>query len=52
MPVTGRTEDRPHEGEKDVSQANAAFSQIQGAVGLFLTGVGVFWFVTVYKDGS
>lgn len=33
----------------DATQAIAAFSQLLGAFGLFLMGVGVLWFVTVYK---
>lgn len=33
----------------DTAQAIAAFSQILGAFGLFFTGVGMLWFVTVYK---
>jgi hypothetical protein len=34
----------------DVSGAIAAFFYILGGSGLFLTGVGVLWFVTVYKE--
>jgi hypothetical protein len=33
----------------DASGAIAAFFYILGGVGLFFTGVGVLWFVTVYK---
>ena len=31
-------------------EAITAFSQILGALGLFFTGVGVLWFVTVFKE--
>ena len=34
----------------DVSGAMAAFFYIVGGLGLFFTGVGVLWFVTVYKE--
>jgi hypothetical protein len=34
----------------DVSGAVAAFFYILGGLGLFFTGVGVLWFVTVYKE--
>jgi len=34
----------------NVLEAITAFYQILSALGLFFTGVGVLWFVTVYKE--
>jgi len=34
----------------DALQAIAAFSQILGGIGLFFTGVGMLWLVTVYRE--
>ena len=33
-----------------VSEIMTIFYQVMGGLGLFFTGVGVLWFVTVYKD--
>ena len=34
----------------NVLESISAFAQILGACGLFFTGVGVLWFVTLYKE--
>lgn len=33
-----------------VSEVMTMFFQLMGGLGLFFTGVGVLWFVTVYKE--
>ena len=47
-----RSSQKPIKKEDDMNalEAITAFSQILGALGLFFTGVGVLWFVTVYKE--
>ena len=37
------------EDEMDVSEIMTLFFYVMGGLGLFFTGVGVLWFVTVYK---
>jgi hypothetical protein len=32
------------------SEVVTMFFQVMGGLGLFFTGVGVLWFVTVYKE--
>ena len=34
----------------DISEIMALFFYLMGGLGLFFTGVGVLWFVTVYKE--
>jgi len=34
----------------DISEIMALFFNLMGGLGLFFTGVGVLWFVTVYKE--
>jgi len=34
----------------DALQAITAFSQILGGIGLFFTGLGMLWLVTVYRE--
>jgi hypothetical protein len=36
--------------DMDAFKAMTIFFQIMGGLGLFFTGVGVLWFVSVYKD--
>ena len=38
------------EGDIDASEIMALFFHLMGGLGLFFTGVGVLWFVTVYKE--
>lgn len=35
---------------EDALDAVTLFYNVMGGLGLFLTGVGVLWFVSVYKD--
>jgi hypothetical protein len=38
------------EGNMGASEVMTMFFQVMGGLGLFFTGVGVLWGVTVYRD--
>ena len=38
------------EDDIGASEVMAIFFDVMGGLGLFFTGVGVLWFVTVYKE--
>jgi hypothetical protein len=38
------------EDDMGASEVMALFFDVMGGLGLFFTGVGVLWFVTVYKE--